>query len=257
MESWSNLFDPYNREARLAPAALLLAPVLLFVFVAYPEMVVGEFPKNAVVALLLLAAGYLFAGIARSAGKRVEEQLFRQWNGPPTTAMLRHRDRMLDAMTKGRYHVRLAEICNDFTWPSIEDERSDPAGTDLKYASATTALRARRRGDEHVNVLRENAQYGFRRNMFGLRTAAIIVAVAAASCAAVLMVQQTVHEKSVEAVFTKLVADPRYAALLAANVGIAIVWAMLIRQSWVRESAYNYARALLNTLDLSSSPLQE
>jgi hypothetical protein len=256
MESWANLFDPYNREARLAPAALLLAPALLFVFVAYSNTLVGEFPKNAVIILLLLAVGYLFAGIARSAGKRVEEQLHHEWGGTPTTAMLRHRDTILDAVTKTRYHLHLAEICTDFTWPSIEDERSDPAGADLKYASATTALRARRRGDDHVNVLRENAQYGFRRNMYGLRTVAIIVAVAAASCAAVLTAQQIIHEKGAEAILAKLGADPRYALLLAVNAGIAILWAVLIQGSWVREAAYDYARALLNTLDLLSCPSQ-
>jgi hypothetical protein len=258
MESLAKLFDPYNREARVGPAVLVLAPALLLIFVAYPQTVVGEFPKNALAVLILLAAAYLFAGIARSAGKRIEDDLFRKWDGVPTTAMLRQRDTTLDAVTKARYHIRLAEICTDFTWPSTGDEQSDPAAADLKYASAVAALRARRRGDEHANVLRENAQYGFRRNMYGLRPAATVIAILAALCAALLLAHQVIHERTATAILVKLASDPRYALLLTVNAGIAVVWRVLVRQSWVREAARDYARALLNTLDLapSTSPVE-
>ncbi len=255
MESLAKLFDPYNREARLAPAVLTIAPVLLVAFVAYPKTLASEFPKNAFVVLIILAVAYLVAGIARSSGKRVEGWLYHQWGGMPTTSLLRHRDAVLDDVTKARYHLRLAEICPDFMWPSIADERLDPANADLKYASATAALRARRRGDEHASVLRENAQYGFRRNTYGLRTAAITIAAIAASAAAVLLAQQVTHERSPGAILAMLAADPRFALLLVVNAGIAISWAVLVRQSWVREAANDYARALLNTLDLPTAPL--
>jgi hypothetical protein len=251
MESWAKLFDPYNREARLAPAALMLSPILLSVFVVYPETLFSEFPKNALVMLVLLALAYLIAGFARSAGKRVEEQLHRQWGGMPTTAMLRHRDPAIDTVTKARYHRRLAEICDEIEWPSIEDENANPVAADARYWSAISALRARRRGDEHSNVLRENTQYGFRRNMYGLRVAAISIALIAALYAVASIAEQTIHEKSFAAMFAKVASEPRYSVLLFANSAIAIAWAIVVRQSWVYQAASDYARALLNTLDLA------
>jgi hypothetical protein len=206
------------------------------------------------VVFVVFALAYLAAGFARSAGKRVEEPLHLQWGGTPTTALLRHRDSAIDAVTKARYHRRLAEICDEVSWPSIEDENSNSADADMKYASAISALRARRRGSDHLDVLKENTQYGFRRNMYGLRTAAIWIAVTAALCAAALIVEQVMHEKKSAGMFARTVADPRYAILLVVNAVIAVFWIVSVRESWVRQAANDYAAALLNTLDLAPTP---
>jgi hypothetical protein len=95
LKELGNLFDPYERQARLFPAVLTLAPVLLLALAVYPSAGLSEFPKGFVAALLLLALCYVLAGLARAAGKRVQRELYVQWSGEPTTSMLRHRDATL------------------------------------------------------------------------------------------------------------------------------------------------------------------
>jgi hypothetical protein len=249
MESLKNLFDGYSWNARVFPAILTLVPVLPFVLVAAPKLLLGEFPKNALVAIMLFAVLYLLAGAARSAGKRAEERLVACWGGRPTTLMLRHTDARVDRVTKSRYHRILAKMCPDIVWPTAQDEAEDQSGADVRYDSAVAVLRARRRRVVDVLVLRENASYGFRRNMLGLRPVAIVISLACALCAGTLLYLAQFHEQPLAAAIAKVGADPRYAALLVAELGIAVGWTIFVRRVWVRQAADDYAVALLGSLD--------
>lgn len=250
MSELAKLFDPYDREAHLFPAILMLSPVLLFVVVAYPSTFLGDLTNNTVVVVALLALAYVLSGWARAAGKSIEGRLFDSWDGPPTTTMLRHRDTSLDEVTKARYHQNLTQICLGICWPSASEEAADPIAADATYASAVSALRARRRGDNYALLLKENASYGFRRNMYGLRFTAIGIALFVATLALGSVIAQIRSSQSSTNVFTTIADNPRFGLMALAAVTIAISWYCFVRPSWVRQAACDYSRALFNSLDL-------
>jgi hypothetical protein len=86
----AKVIDPYERQARLYPALLALLPLLAMIMLLYS-------PKaSALTSILTLAVScgglYLMTNLCREFGKRLEEKLFREWGGKPTTQLLRHRD---------------------------------------------------------------------------------------------------------------------------------------------------------------------
>jgi len=86
----SKVTDPYDRQARLYPALLCLLPLLALIALLYAPNVSA---LTGVVTLAVSCGGlFLMTNICREMGKRLEEQLFREWGGKPTTQLLRHRD---------------------------------------------------------------------------------------------------------------------------------------------------------------------
>lgn len=107
LNSWASLVtDPYERAARLYPALLALLPMLVVI------VTTSVFGKPMTTQLLALSGAcgvtYLLANISRMLGKAQESRLFDAWGGTPTTQLLRHRNTLIDAHTKQRYHAFLA-----------------------------------------------------------------------------------------------------------------------------------------------------
>ncbi len=89
--------------------------------------------------------------------------------GLPTTVTLRHGDPTHDAPTKLGFHRFLAEKLNEPS-PTPEQEANDPQAADAFYARGVTWLRENTRNAKKFDVLfNENVNYGFRRNLFGLK----------------------------------------------------------------------------------------
>jgi len=247
------LFDGYGRVARLYPAALALVPVVLFVGIARPETLLGEFPKNVFVVLIFMSVLYVLATIARIAGKKLEPGLLARWGGWPTTLLLRHSDATIDRYTKARYHQALIEICPDIAWPSQDDENRDAEDADLRYMSATNRLKERRRGLEHKLVHKENASYGFHRNLLGLRRLAIAIAAITAAIEAIQWVPSVLAARSVRVLFASVADDPRDPILIVVDLLIIAGWIIWVTEVQVRAAAVEYAHALLRSLDSNVS----
>src|SRR5438132_5286265 len=101
-----NVFDSYSRRARLFPALVAGGSLVVAAFVLAPLQNMG---------LPQLGAGlfsgvlvYVLADIARRLGKRLEDRLYAEWGGKPSTTMLRHADERLDGGTKANYLKFLA-----------------------------------------------------------------------------------------------------------------------------------------------------
>ena len=169
--------DPYDRQARLYPALLALLPVLSLVAVLYTSNISV---LTRVVGIAVSCGGlFLLTNICREMGKHLEKKLYREWGGKPSTQLLRHRNGVLDSITKQRYHAFLAaKICA--TFPDAETEKSDPAKADEVYQSGALWLLDRTRPDDgkKFNLLfRGNLAYGFRRNALSIKPFGLIVAV--------------------------------------------------------------------------------
>ncbi len=126
----------------------------------------------------VLESGILFwlVRIARDQGKKIQEQLYANWGGKPTTAMLRHSDQRIDPFTKDRYKRALSKF-SGLAFPNEKEEKAEPLHSDQLYESAVRALIEVRRGRAYPLIFSENCNFGFIRNLLGLRPTGLCVAV--------------------------------------------------------------------------------
>lgn len=168
-------FDEYEIRARLFPALIVTLPVIVCAYCLFPGVrTVRGATTGALVEASVL---FLLAKVARDQGKRIEARLYLAWEGKPTTAMLRHSDARLDPLTKERYKLVLSKI-SGITFPTTEQEAMDKEGSDIVYASAVKALIERRRTKSYRLLFLENCNFGFMRNLYGLRGLGYALAVA-------------------------------------------------------------------------------
>jgi hypothetical protein len=78
LSALTNLFDSYNRVARLYPALLAIAPILCSAIVVFPSLV-SNIPRGAAAVFAFSCLAYFLASLARSRGKKIEEQLLSMW----------------------------------------------------------------------------------------------------------------------------------------------------------------------------------
>jgi hypothetical protein len=240
------LFDGYSRVARLYPAVLTLLPAVLTAALTI-DADLGSRVLASVIAASAVAT--LLANVARSRGKALEVELLLQWGGWPSTQLLRHRDGSLERPTKLRYHSRLERLCQGLQIPTEVQERQDARAADEAYQSATRQLIELRRDEKYKLLHKENAHYGFRRNLLGLKPVALWLICGGLTwtvCDIVmgLPVMQTWRELRVDAATR----TPLYVAA-AVNIGSGIMWLALVRCEFVRQAGFEYAFALLRTLD--------
>lgn len=167
---------PLNRYAilaRIVPAIIAAAPALalagtLIIFT-------GVSLAQVITSLAVLALLYLCGDIARNQGKRLEAALYDEMGGKPSVSLLRYRDETFDDATKARYRDFLAAQIGEDP-PSRSDEGRDPKASDNFYERCGNWLREKTRDPTQFRLLlEENINYGFRRNLYGLRTTATIV----------------------------------------------------------------------------------
>lgn len=164
-------FDRYVWQARVVPVLLVVFPLASLVVVWLPEDNAGWRLLSGLVSLVLLS---LLAQIGRDAGKRREPDLFRKWDGKPSVRKLRHRDSDLPWITLERLRTKLATDVG-IPCPTKTEEHTDGAAADEVYFACVDHLREATRGDKLL--LAENIGYGFRRNLWGMRTAGVAMAV--------------------------------------------------------------------------------
>jgi hypothetical protein len=241
--------DTYDRPARLYPALLCLLPLLALVALLYAPNV------SALTGVATIAAScgglFLMTNICREMGKRLESKLYRDWGGKPTTQLLRHRDSIIDSVTKRRYHAFLAGKINA-PFPDAEQEKSDPVKADEVYQSGARWLLDHTRpesGKQFDLLFRDNVTYGFRRNALGARPLGITIACA---CLVWALVKEHVlfisRGKIVDwPAFGHL--SPTAIASLAVSGVMLLVWLFFFTKTSVRGSAFSFAETLLRTCD--------
>lgn len=241
--------DPYDRQARLYPALLCLLPLLALIALLYAPNVSA---LTGVVTIAVSCGGlFLTTNVCREMGKRLEEKLFQEWGGKPTTQLLRHRDGVIDSVTKRRYHTFLASKIRA-VFPDPEQEKNDPAKADEAYQSGARWLldQTRPDGGKKFDLLfRDNVTYGFRRNALGARPLGVVIAI---GC--ILWALARVHVffspggKVVD--LTALAGlSPAAVASLAVSGAMLLAWLFFFTKTSLRTSAFSFAETLLRTCD--------
>ena len=241
--------DPYDRQARLYPALLCLLPLLALVALLYAPIASA---LTGVVTIAVSCGGlFLMMNICREMGKRLEDKLYREWGGKPTTQLLRHRDGIIDSVTKRRYHAFLAAKINA-KFPDAEQEKSEPSKADDAYQSGARWLLDHTRrdcGKQFDLLFRDNVTYGFRRNALGARPFGILIA---SGCLVLALVKEHVlFDAGGQIVdwpmFGQL--SPAAIASLAVSGVMVLVWLFFFTKASLRTSAFSFAQTLLRTCD--------
>jgi len=241
--------DPYDRQARLYPALLGLLPLLALVARLYaPNVSV----LSGVVTLAVSCGGlFLMTNICREMGKRLENKLYVEWGGKPTTQLLRHRDGVIDSITKCRYHAFLAAKINA-TFPDAGQEKSDPLKADEAYQSGARWLldHTRPEGGKKFDLLfKDNVTYGFRRNALGARPVGMVIAI---GCLVWVLAKEHIlfgaGGKIVDWPLLGQLSPPAIASLAVSAV-MLLIWVFFFTKTSLRTCAFSFAETLLRTCD--------
>lgn len=233
-------FDAYSLKARYYPTVIVIAPLCLMIL----SVASGKWDllkSIGVAAVSTLGLAFVMDQVGRDQGKRKEASLFHVWGGKPTTCILRHRDPFLDRTTRERYHNKLARLVEGIKMPTVEQEAEDPNAADWIYDSCTAFLRAQTRdAKEFPLVFQENTNYGFRRNLWGMKPAGIVISVLGALACSVLATWRffTNNEEWLMAAICGVVC-----------IVLLVLWVCRFTPSWVKTTADEYARQLISACD--------
>lgn len=230
--------DPYVRRARLQPALLVALPAALAVFAWFPSEWAAA---GAVWSLAVWSGGTaLIAQVARGAGKAKEPQLFESWDGKPTTRLLRHRHSPNAVLLRHR-HDKLRVLLPSIQIPSATEEAADPGTADAVYEVCTVFLLEKTRSRELFPLVFEaNCDYGFRRNFWGMKPLAILLAGTSAAATSVLIFEDI-----------SAGVGPEPVPVASAVVALALIvgWVGWFNTEWVKVSADAFAERLLGSLE--------
>jgi hypothetical protein len=237
------LTDGYERKARLYPALLLFMPLAVVVACGLGTSVSRA---EAVCGLVVSCGGLLLlAQIARDAGKRKERRLFQRWGGIPSVRIFRHVDARMDAITKARCHKTMSNLVKEAKAPSADEEAADPIGADGVYTAWSTYIRVNTRDTRKYALLfQENINYGYRRNVWGLKPTGIVVtSLSLASAVTWLYVTyRSTGQISVELVLASVI-----------TLAVLLLWLFHFTADWVRVPADAYAERLAEAVDSLSA----
>lgn len=230
--------DVYERKARLYPALLLLAPVIATaIAVTWPSVSAVQVVAGAAVAC---GGAFYLSQVARDGGKRREQKLFGRWGGIPSVTIFRHSDHRLDVVTKARYHMRLGQLTGTSV-PTSSDETADEGAADRVYTAWSNYLRARTRDSRAYHLLfKENVNYGYRRNVWGLRRGGFVLCVICCMICGALMRYGYASTGGL---------DLGLASAFVFAAGLGALWVFQFTPAWVRIPADAYAERLVECVD--------
>jgi hypothetical protein len=242
--------DPYERPARLYPALLALLPLLALVMLLYGPKATAL--TGAVTVAVSCGGLYLITNFCRESGKRLEEKLYREWGGRPSTQLLRHRDNTIEGVTKRRYHAFLATKIN-VPFPEKDQEANNPAAADEIYQSGVRWLLNHTRPEDNKKfdlIFKENVAYGFRRNALGVKPLGLVVAVGSLLWVSVVEgVFFSPNHRFIDITAFSRMSEPAMASLVV-SVVLVVSWLFFFTKPSVHTAAFTYAETLLRACDM-------
>jgi len=240
--------DPYERKARIIPGLLTALPLLLPMLCIYGP----KHPILTSVISLLAGCGAMFGlgSVARGLGKALEEKLIRKWGGMPTTICLRHSDNFLDSYTKQRYRD-LIKLKLETSMPTMEEEASNPSRADGIYMGVSRTLRELTRGDKLL--LKENINYGFHRNMAGMKPIGIVTSFIGIFFS---LVSAKIILFDPFEFYPSHVLNPGLAAIITFSVSASLLmaWLLYFNNAAIKRIGFVYAERLFECLTKLPTP---
>jgi hypothetical protein len=128
--------------------------------------------------LLALSLTTYAALATRRAGIKAQALLFAHWGGAPTTSRLRYRDNPNAGEVSRRHREVERALGVSLCLPDQSQEQADPLAADVEYDAAMRRIMGKVRDYPSARLVRmENRNYGYARNLYGLKRYGIICAV--------------------------------------------------------------------------------
>ncbi|MHB8860495.1 MAG: hypothetical protein ACYC48_02040 [Minisyncoccota bacterium] len=175
----------------------------------------------------------LLSQLGRDLGKKKEPRLFEMWGGMPTDKILAITSTAVDGATLMRYREKLSSLLPSVLFLDEKSESTDPEVAVGIFRTCTNFMREHTRDSVRFPLIfAENVNYGFRRNLWAMKSAGITISLLAALA-------------SIATIF--FAARASYPIIIVAtvlNVSLLVLWIFRITPSWVRVPAEEYARQL-------------
>lgn len=231
--------NTYNLKARVYPLIITLIPIV-FIGIIYSVQFKSIYE-------LLISLGvttslfFLFSQIGRDNGKKIESGMWKKWKGTPSTQILRFSNDTIDYHTKKHYHNYLKEktkIGQELT-EQFENEHFIEA--DSIYTSWSKFLISKSRDTKKYNLLfQENINYGFRRNLLGLKPIAITIIF--------LLLIGSIGYSYIIADFNIIYSKELLITSIVLFFSL-LFWLIIVNEKWVKYVAFEYAKRLMETID--------
>lgn len=234
--------DTYTLKARIAPVLLVALPLTLMVL-CWQSDVLAKW-KTLWAVVLASGGGIILAQFGRDAGKLKEKNLFDSWDGSPTTRKLRHRQQDNPELLK-RYHENIRKISPELRIPTPEEEKLNPQEADKVYETVVSILREKTRDKKRFElVFKENCNYGFRRNLWGLKVLGQSLSIICTVLVLIVIICKMVATNNLWEV------DTLHITCFAFNILLIYLWLGIVRPEWVKVAADSYADRLLGTMEI-------
>ena len=231
-----------------------MLPLGILLFIWMPG---DSLPTGGLLGIVSTGGGTaLLAQIGRDRGRKKQSALWKSWGGSPTIQLLRFRDSPNQVML-ARWRAKLTGLWGQVL-PTAEEEARDPTAADQQYEAAASFLReATRDTSRFPLVFAENVNYGFRRNLWGLKPYGFVFAILAAAASWGLFLLSA-GLPTAEPWLDTVVTDPSGAIITrlagsVLNTAAVVLWVFFITSGWVRTAAEAYAQRLLGALDTLDS----
>lgn len=235
------MFDSYSLKARVYPMVILLLPVLIIgiSFSLQFDSVVHFASSVGVLGVLT----FLLSQLGRDLGKSKEKDLWESWGGAPSTQLLRLHNGEIDSNTKKRYHEKLNKMCPIERALDAAKENADAKYNDETYRAWTKFLIAKTRDHNVFHLLlKENTNYGFRRNLWALKPYGLAFLILTWICMYLYTAQSHADFTTMSFPTSFWYASIGLASLLA-------LWIIIVTDEWVKLAAFAYAHRLCESID--------
>lgn len=240
--------DTYTLQARVSPVLIVAFPLVLWLAGLFGEDATGWGVFTALLAFSGL--GPLVGQLGRDRGLRVEKELVRQWGGMPTTRFLRHEGGHFSPETLADIHSNIQRLLPDTKEVTPAEERADPAAADRIYGHWVSCLRELTRDSTAFPLVHaENINYGFRRNLLGLRGLGLYAALWPLVLAILDILSSLFGNSPGSAAWT-----PMDKVTLFTSALLLVIYSIIVTPDWVKTVAEAYAERLLLASEKLAKP---
>ncbi|MGL5642799.1 MAG: hypothetical protein ACRDDM_11040 [Paraclostridium sp.] len=235
-------FDEFTINTRIMPGLVIMLPVIIW-GISKGIIDGNSLKENTVYLFMFTIFIVILSYYSRICGRNVEKKLFKKLGGMPTTIILRHSDNFIDSKTKHRYHKILNSVIKDVNIPENIGAELKNINSDDEYKSAVNWLRnnANDNRDKYPMVYNELKNYNFTRNLYGLKRVGLAIYF-------FVGVWEGIRIESFNIMDLLIKPYPEYLSIIIMIIG-ALVVMMIARKKNVKERAYDYAKALIETCE--------
>ena len=235
MKDFLLIFDKYNIRARISVGVIVVSPLLVQVQLVIPNL--NGLSTTAVLIFIAVCLCNLLVIIPRVSNDRITKSCF--GDELPTERLLQPADCSIDDITKQRYYGFLRKSIRGISFDTSDEEKLRNS-----IISSVAWLRSNTRDKTKFPLIyEENINYGFARNLYGLKRYGVLISVVSMIVdMAILVIEKT-------AIYTNRFSLAGASISFVISVLFLLMWVIVVKEELVRFCGEKYARELLSACD--------